>query len=79
MSSVSKKFMSFSPLKASFMLFQEGENKTMFFISDLIMYFANSLKSYHLSTHPKNIVSIFLFRVLIACIVLSGVVDIASS
>ncbi|MEI8252943.1 MAG: hypothetical protein WCG25_04265 [bacterium] len=79
MSSVSKNFIFLLSFNISFILFQDGENSTIFFILELFMYFANSSKLYHLSVPHKNIVSIFSLSVLMACIVLSGVVDIASS
>jgi hypothetical protein len=62
-----------------FILLPDSGNKTIFFILYLSKYLINSLKSYHLSVHHRNIVQIWSQNVFIASIVLSGVVDIESS
>jgi hypothetical protein len=64
----------------NFLIFIElSGNKTRF----LMLYFSNSKmsfsNSYHLSVHHKKIVQILSQNVFIASIVLSGVVEIASS
>jgi hypothetical protein len=64
---------------SSKILAQVSGNNTIFSILYLFKYETRFLKSYHLSVHHKNIVQIFSQNVFIASIVLSGVVEIASS
>gem|GEM_PF-4512063 len=54
-------------------------NKTIFLIQVFLIISTKFSKSYHLSVHHKKIVSTSFIYVFIASIVLSGVVEIASS
>jgi hypothetical protein len=65
---------------SNFLIFIElSGNKTIFFISYFSSSKINFLKLYPLSVPPRNIVQILFQNVFIASIVLSGVVEIASS
>jgi hypothetical protein len=57
----------------------EFGNNTIFSMLYFFKYLTKLLKLYHLSSHHKNIVFIFSQKVFMASIVLSGVVEIASS